>query len=232
MNRSLVAVAVALAIAGCKKNEPVVAAPIAPAAGGMPAAPAPGGMPPGAMPPPGTMPPPGGGMPPGGMMGASNNAGAASFDQQIALTRQMVEKDPKNVQAWVTLGNLYFDSFKAGGDRQRAQASVDAYGKALELAPNNPDVLTDQGVMYRDLGQNDKALANFLKANQIAPGHMQSLMNAGVVYSETGQPKKAEEAWMKVIATDKTGQFASQAGNAIAQLRQQPGGMAVPAPQK
>lgn len=224
MNRTLVALAAALAVLGCKKNEPVTAAPIAPPAGGVPTMPPPAGMPPGAMPPPSM--PPGGGMPPGGMVGAPGvPGGGAGVEQRIAIAKQLVAQNPKDVQAWISLGNDYFDS-------RQLQAAVDAYAKALELDPKNPDVLTDQGVMYRDLGQYDKALANFLKANQIAPMHMQSLMNAGVVYAyDLKDPKRAEEAWLKVIANDKTGRFAGQAGAAIAEMRQRgalPGAPAQP----
>jgi tetratricopeptide (TPR) repeat protein len=168
-------------------------------------------------------------MPPGGMVGAPNvPGGGGAFDQQIAMARQIAEQNPKSVQAWVSLGNLYFDAFKAVGDSQRALASIDAYGKALAMEPNNPDVLTDQGVMYRDLRQYDKALANFLKANQIAPAHMQSLMNAGVVYADMGNDKKAEEMWLKVIATDRSGKFAPEAGVAIGNLRQRSGAPGMP----
>ena len=226
MNRAIVAVAIAaVAITGCKKNEPVTAAPITPPAGGVPTMP-PAGMPPGAMPPPAM--PPGGGMPPGGMVGAPNvPGGGAGVEQRIAIARQLVAQNPKDVQAWISLGNDYFDS-------RQFQAAVDAYAKALELDPRNPDVLTDQGVMYRDLGQYDKALANFLKANQIAPTHMQSLMNAGVVYAyDLKDQKRAEEAWLKVIANDKSGRFAGQAGAAIAEMRQRgapPGVPAAPPP--
>ncbi len=222
MNRTLVALAAALAILGCKKNEPVTAAPIAPPAGGVPTMPPPAGMPPGAMPPPSM--PPGGGMPPGGMVGAPNvPGGGAGVEQRIAIAKQLVAQNPKDVQAWISLGNDYFDS-------RQLQAAVDAYAKALELDPKNPDVLTYQGVMYRDLGQYDKALANFLKANQIAPMHMQSLMNAGVVYAyDLKDPKRAEEAWLKVIANDKTGRYAGQAGAAIAEMRQRGSPPGVPA---
>ena len=214
MNRTLVALTAALAIAGCKKNEPVLAAPIAPPVGGAPALPPPQGMPPGAMPP--SMPP--GGMPPGGMGGAP---GAA---QRIAITKQLLAQNPKDVQAWISLGNDYFDS-------HQHQAAIDAYANALALDPKNPDVLTDQGVMYREIGQSDKALANFLKANQIAPAHMQSLMNAGVVYAyDLKDSKRAEETWLKVIANDKTGRFAAQAGNAIAELRQRGAAPGMPGP--
>jgi hypothetical protein len=208
LNRTLVALTAALAIAGCKKNEPVTAAPIAPPAGGVPSMPPPSAMPPGAM-------PPGGGMPPGGMVGGpSVPGGGAGVEQRIAIAKQLVAQNPKDVQAWISLGNDYFDS-------RQHQLAIDAYGKALELDPKNPDVLTDQGVMYRDLGQYDKALANFQKANQVAPSHMQSLMNIGVVYAyDLKDTKRAEETWLKVIANDKSGRFAAQAGNAIAELRQ------------
>ncbi|MGA8891604.1 MAG: tetratricopeptide repeat protein [Anaeromyxobacteraceae bacterium] len=215
MNRSLVAVVAALAIAGCKKNEPVTAAPIAPPAGGLPTMPPPGGMPPGAMPPP-SMPP--GGMP-GGMPGAPQGV-----EQRIAIAKQLVAQNPKDVQAWISLGNDYFDS-------RQFQPAVDAYANALALDPKNADVLTDQGVMYRELGQYDKALANFLKANEVAPTHMQSLFNAGVVYAyDKKDAKKAEETWLKVIANDKSGRFAAQAGQAIAELRQRGAAPGMPAP--
>ena len=212
MNRSLVAIAAALAVVGCKKNEPVTAAPLAPPPGGIPSMPPPSGMPPG-------------GMPPGGMVAAPNvPGGGAGVEQRIAIARQLVAQNPKDVQAWISLGNDYFDS-------KQPQAAVDAYAKALELDPKNPDVLTDQGVMYRDLGQYDKALANFLKANQIAPTHMQSLMNAGVVYAyDLKDQKRAEEAWLKVIANDKSGRFAGQAGAAIAEMRQRGAPPGIPSP--
>jgi lipopolysaccharide biosynthesis regulator YciM len=222
LNRTLVALTAALAIVGCKKNEPVTAAPIAPPVGGVPTMPPPSGMPPGAMPP--SM-PPGGGMPMSGAPGVP-----PGVEQRIAIAKQLVAQNPKDVQAWISLGNDYFDS-------RQLQPAVDAYANALALDPKNPDVLTDQGVMYRDLGQYDKAVANFLKANQIAPTHMQSLFNAGVVYAyDLKDYKRAEETWLKVIANDKSGRFASQAGSAIAELRQRgaapglPG--AVPPPAK
>jgi tetratricopeptide (TPR) repeat protein len=186
LNRTFVALTAALALVGCKKNEPVLAAPIAPPAAGVPGMPPPPGMPPGAVPP--------------------------------------AMQNPKDVQAWISLGNDYFDS-------HQTQPAIDAYANALALDPKNPDVLTDQGVMYREQGQYDKAVANFLKANQIAPAHMQSLFNAGVVYAyDLKDYKRAEETWLKVIANDKSGRFAAQAGNAIAEIRQRGAAPGAPAP--
>lgn len=201
----------ALVLSSCKKVEPVTAAPIPAPAGapaGAPAMPPPGGqapaMPPPSLPPPGMPPPQVGQQMPG------------NLEAQIAVAKKLVEQDPKNVRAWISLGNDYFDS-------RRFQESIDAYAKALELDPNNPDVLTDQGVMYRELGKYDKALANFLKANQVAPRHFQSLFNAGVVYAfDLKDQKKAVEAWNKIIATDPASPFANQARQAIQDLQSGP----------
>ena len=110
----------------------------------------PPGMPPG-MPP--SMP---GGLPPG-MPGVG--AGGPEIQAQITTLQSVVARDPKNAQAWVQLGNDYFDT-------HQPQKAIEAYGRALELKPNDPDVLTDQGVMYRDLGQYDKAIANFEKGTE------------------------------------------------------------------
>jgi cytochrome c-type biogenesis protein CcmH/NrfG len=141
------------------------------------------------------------------------SAGNMDYQRRIATAQQVVAQDPKNLQAWIELGNDYFDT-------QQRQKAVDAYARALELKPKDPgvvaNVLTDQGVMYRELGAFDKAIANFQKANQADPKHVQSLFNLGVVYlNDLKQPKKAIEAWNKVIQTAPQSEQASQARNAI-----------------
>ena len=196
------ALAAVVLLTSCKKNEPVVAAPVAPppvAPQGLPPPGMPQGLPQG-------LPPPGMAL---GQMGGS-------AEQRIAELLQVVAREPKNARAWTELGNLYFDT-------QQRQRSVDAYAKALELQPNNPDVLTDQGVMYRDLGLIDKAEANFKKANQLDPKHMQSLFNLGVVQAhDLKDPQKAIQTWNQVIAASPTSPQAAQARQAI-QALQQPG---------
>jgi cytochrome c-type biogenesis protein CcmH/NrfG len=140
-------------------------------------------------------------------------AGAADYQRRIATAEQVVKQDPKNVQAWIQLGNDYFDT-------QQRQKAIDAYGRALELDPNNPNVLTDQGVMYRDVGQYDKAIANFQKASSLDPNHMQSLFNMGVVYAyDLKQPDKAIGAWNRIIEKNPMSPHAAQAREAIDDLK-------------
>jgi len=128
----------------------------------------------------------------------------ADYAQRIAQAEKIVAQDPKNLNAWISLGNDYFDT-------EQAQKSINAYGKALEIAPDNPNILTDQGVMFRKVGWYDKALANFEKAGKIDPNHLQSLYNAGLVYMvDLKQPEKAVPYWSKYLKIDSNSPTALQ----------------------
>ncbi len=135
------------------------------------------------------------------------------YQRRIAVAEQVVKQDPKNLQAWIELGNDYFDT-------QQRQKAIDAYAHALELDPKNPNVLTDQGVMYREVGSFDKAIANFERANTIDPNHLQSLFNMGVVYAyDLKKPDQAVAAWNKIIERNPMSPNAAQARQALDDLK-------------
>ena len=148
-------------------------------------------------------------------------AGAGSptdYTQRIAQAEKVVAQDPRNLNAWISLGNDYFDT-------EQTQKAINAYGKALEIEPNNPNVLTDQGVMFRKIGWYDKALGNFEKANKIDPNHLQSLFNAGIVYAvDLKQPDKAVSYWNKYLKLDSNSPTAVQ----IKSMMEQPGNAMAP----
>ncbi len=155
--------------------------------------------------------PAGGGVPVG-------SGTAADYQQRIMTAEKIVAGNPTNRQAWVQLGNDYFDT----GQTQKA---INAYAKALELNPKDPNILTDQGVMYRQEKQFDRAIANFEKAQQIDPNHLQSLFNLGMVYSQDlKQNDKAIKAWNRFLAIDSTSPTAQQIKGMIEQLKASPKG--------
>lgn len=118
------------------------------------------------------------------------------YQQRIVEAEKIVAADPTNLQAWIQLGNDYFDT-------DQPQKAINAYGKALEIDPNNANVLTDQGIMFKRVGWFDKAIANFEKAQQLDPKHLQSLYNLGVVYMvDLKQPAKAVKYWERYLELD------------------------------
>jgi len=143
-------------------------------------------------------------------------AAAVNFQQKIATLEQVAAADPGNRNAWVQLGHAYFDS-------DQPMKAVDAYDKALALNGNDPDVLTDQGVMYRRLGWFDRALENFQKAHQLNPRHAQSLFNLGIVYRyDLNEYDKAIDAWKKLLALNPPEPMASEVRQQVEILERNP----------
>ena len=115
---------------------------------------------------------------------------------QIQTLKEIVKKDPKNLPAWVDLGNLYFDS-------DQPKEAIEAYSRYLAVKPDNPDVRTDMGIMYRKLGQFDKALEEFRKAAHSDPKHVNSRYNIGLVLLHDKQDMKgAINAWEEYLKVD------------------------------
>jgi len=124
---------------------------------------------------------------------------------QIFELEKTTKKNPDDVAAWTTLGNLYFDT----GNYRKA---VTAYTKALAINPNNANVMTDLGVMYRRTGEPKKAVEAFDKAANIDPKQETALFNKGIVLMhDLNDLEGAIEAWEALVkrnpaATSPTGQ--------------------------
>lgn len=134
----------------------------------------------------------------------------------IRRLEDLLKTDPGNRNAWVQLGNAYFDS------KQPVKA-IEAYGKALEMDPNDANVLTDQGVMFRQMGWYDKAVANFEKAAEIDATHAQSLYNLGIVYRYDLQDfPNAIKAWERYLERSPSGPGAEQVRRELEFLKTHP----------
>jgi len=115
---------------------------------------------------------------------------------KIQSLKDAVKKDPKNLSAWVELGNLYFDS-------GQPKEAIDAYRQYLAIKPDNSDVRTDMGIMYRALGEFDRAIEEFKKAAQSDPKHVNSQYNIGIVLlHDKGDIKGAIKAWEDYLRVD------------------------------
>jgi cytochrome c-type biogenesis protein CcmH/NrfG len=115
---------------------------------------------------------------------------------QIAGIEFKTSQNPGDIAAWIQLGNLCFDA-------DLPEKAISAYDKALALNPNNADVLTDQGVMYRKAGKYDKAVQCFDKAVSINPKHEIARFNKGIVLMhDLNDPKGAVKAWEELLAVN------------------------------
>ena len=112
----------------------------------------------------------------------------------IAKLEQETRTNPQNAEAWVQLGNEFFDG-------EQYEKAIQAYNKSLELKPNNANVWTDLGVMYRRSGKPEEAIKAFDKAIEVDPKHEISRLNKGIVLlHDLKDTDGAIKAWEELIA--------------------------------
>lgn len=125
---------------------------------------------------------------------ASQAAAPAIIDENRAQTlRAIAERDQKNVESRVQLGNLYYDG-------ERYDQAIPWYEEVLKLDAANADVSTDLGVSYYQTNQPDKALQQFEHSLTVNPKHVKTLLNIGVVRAFAKQDLEgATKAWKQVV---------------------------------
>ncbi len=121
---------------------------------------------------------------------------AGPTHDETAMLKEVVKNDPKNLPAWIKLGNAMMDT-------NRFSEAVDAYQKALALDPKNVDVRVDMGTCYRNSGRPDLAMKEYRKAIEIDPNHPNAHRNLGVVLAEDmkdrAQAVKEFEKYLQLV---------------------------------
>jgi len=93
---------------------------------------------------------------------------------EIEGYKEILRKDPNNLQALIGIGNLYFDT-------KQDRLAIENYQKALALDPSNVNVRTDMAICYRRTGNPDRAIEELKKAISTNPRHAQSRQNLGII---------------------------------------------------
>jgi len=122
----------------------------------------------------------------------------------IAEALVLTTSNPGSSAAWKTLGNAYYDA-------DQPQLAIEAYTRALKLDPSDPDVLNDLGAMYRQIGDFERAVANFEQALALAPTNLESLYNLAYVYAfDLNRIDKALTVWHRYVQLDSVSETGKQ----------------------
>jgi Flp pilus assembly protein TadD len=116
----------------------------------------------------------------------------ADVFRQIATLKEAIERDPKNADALIQLGNMYMDAAKY-------PEAIGYLNRALAVR-EDPNVLIDVGICLKETGQPEKALASFQRAAELAPGQWQPLYNQAVVLGEMRRTAEAKAIAAKLKA--------------------------------
>jgi Tfp pilus assembly protein PilF len=86
---------------------------------------------------------------------------------EIENYKEILRKDPNNLQALIGIGNLYFDT-------KKDLLAIENYRKALAMDPSNTNVRTDMAVCYRRSGNPGQAVEELKRAISTTPRHAMS----------------------------------------------------------
>jgi cytochrome c-type biogenesis protein CcmH/NrfG len=133
--------------------------------------------------------------------------------EEIASLENVLKTDPNNLNALVSLGNLYFDG-------NLYQKAIDVYSRALKINPRDADVRTDMAIMYRGVKDYDRAVKELQEAAAADPKHANSRFNLGIILLHDKKDfKGAVVAWEDYLKVDPTGERAEMVRKQIQELK-------------
>lgn len=135
-----------------------------------------------------------------GTPGALDNAQREmpkTLEAAIAKLEAELQRDPNQIEGWRLLGRAYV----ADGKVDKA---ADALGRALKLAPDDPDLLAETAEM-RALSTPQRqfdaeGVAMLQQAIQIQPMHQRARWFLGIAQRQAKQPAEAARTWEPLLA--------------------------------
>ena len=104
----------------------------------------------------------------------------------IQAYERLCQIDPNNPEGWGNLGRLTA--------RTNPQASIEFFNRALELEPNNVDVISNRCIALVDLQRLDEALAELKRARAIAPNHLNVRRNIELLEGMIAEASKKKSS--------------------------------------
>lgn len=148
----------------------------------------------------------GGNLPGGGTPALNEQERAFSTDAK--MYESIVSANTTDSTSWASLGNTYFNwGFYLASEKKDNQGAaekwmkaINAYGKALELKPENDiPIRNDLGVLYFYMGNNDLAKKEWLEVLSKESTNASALFNMGLLSQSTNDTTSAVSYFEKFI---------------------------------
>ncbi len=122
-------------------------------------------------------------------------------DQAAALLKGFLDRNPKNLETWLALGQLYLDfgGTSAAALAASRAAALEAFQKAEEVAPDDPKVYAGLAKYYFVTNNPAAAEQNIQKMIKARPNAREPYVLLANFYRITGQLEKAEAACKEAL---------------------------------
>ncbi|MEK7870888.1 MAG: tetratricopeptide repeat protein [Nitrospirota bacterium] len=127
--------------------------------------------------------------------------------------RERLDKNPKDLEALIVLGNANYDM-------KRYDKAEGLYIRALEIDPKNPLVGTDLASVYKYTRKIDNALSELKKVLSFNPRHETALYNLGVMLlNDKRDLGGAIKVWEELISYNPNSGFSQELQKKVAELK-------------
>ena len=125
-----------------------------------------------------------------------------TLDAAVVELQAELKRNPQQAEGWRLLG-------KSLAALQRFDESRDAFAQALELLPDEPDLLVEaaQSRLYasQERKLDGKAVAMLQRALALKPGHQRGLWFLGMAQRQEGQSAEAAKTWETLLPLVESG---------------------------
>lgn len=119
----------------------------------------------------------------------------ATFKQVIGILTEVVREDPAVIDAWFMMGTQYLR-------HHRPKEAIEYFKKTLDLKPDYDLAVINLAQAYRQLGDDDAALAGFERYLQLDPKNAFVQYQMGEIWLDRGDSARAEQLFRLALQLD------------------------------
>lgn len=117
------------------------------------------------------------------------------FEDALACFEEIARNDARDAAA---ISNAGYCHFRLG----RLAAAAEAYRRAVELVPDDPQYLCDLASVCLKMGQLEEAVALYSRAARQRSNHLAAFLGMGNAYRRLGGYAEAQAAFKRALAID------------------------------
>jgi tetratricopeptide (TPR) repeat protein len=133
------------------------------------------------------------------------------LDESVELLGRLLTDQPAHTHGWVALG-------VAEARRNNDHAAINALRMAVALNPDDGYSQKNLGAILARSGVREESIRHLRLATRLLPADPSAWLNLGMVLEEADELDEADEAFLKVLALDPTGQLGHRAEKGRSQI--------------
>ena len=119
----------------------------------------------------------------------------AALPAAMAMIREVLDEDPKVIDAWFTLGNM-------AGRRGRPEEAIGYFKRALALKADDEEAVINMAHAYRKLGRDDDALVGYRRFLELDPKSAQVRYEIAQILIDRGEYAAASAELRQALAIE------------------------------